>query len=416
LRDVAAAAPARPRRRWGRRILLGGGVFVLLLGAAAAVLYEPLLRHLLEREAERRGLVIQFDSVQLEPGSLLLRRVHVSLAGVPGLSADLTTVRLTLQGFTPRTLSARGVAIEAFGSAGDMLVAVSEWSSAHASTYRIPGACSDVRLTWAQARGQPPFLTASEGTLESAGTGGTFRAARAALQGVEVGTVGAAWSVDPAAVSIGVGKDSLDQAPIRADIRPTDSPPTATVTVRPVKLADLGAPLGVTLPTPGALIEGQTKLSLTRHGGKEVVRGAVAMSITGWTPPHPRELDGIVFGNRTTFTSNLELSADQKKVTLTDAEVAAGAFRVKGSGSIDRAADHALVRMDLSGSVRCTDLAQSAAASHLGDLLGRIVGDVARSAVGGSVAVTVRIEADSRDLKAARVQQSVGVGCGLRFP
>src|SRR5262245_34298438 len=207
LRDVPGTAPARPRRRWGRRILLAVGVLVLLLSAAAALVYEPLLRHWVEREAERRGLVIQFDSVQLEPGSVLLRRVHVSLAGVPGLSASLAVVRLHLQGMKPRSLSARGVAIEAFGSAGDLLIAISEWSSAHASTYRIPGACSDVRLTWADALGRPPFLTASEGTLESTGTGGAFRAAKAALQGVEVGVVGAAWSVDPATVSIGVGKD-----------------------------------------------------------------------------------------------------------------------------------------------------------------------------------------------------------------
>jgi hypothetical protein len=228
--------------------------------------------------------------------------------------------------------------------------------------------------------------------------------------------VGAAWATDAITVSLGIGKDSLEHAPIRVDIRPADNPPTATLTVRPVKLADLGGPIGAPLPVPGAVVEGNAQLSLARHAGKEVVRGTVAMSLTGWIPPHPKELDGLVFGNRTTFTSSFEVSPDRKKVTLADTAVTAGAFKLKGAGTIDRVDDHGLVRVDLSGSVRCVDVAQSAAASHWGNLLGQIAGDVARLTMAGSVGVSVRIEADTRDLRAARLQQSVGVGCGLRLP
>ena len=48
--------------------------------------------------------------------------------------------------------------------------------------------------------------------------------------------------------------------------------------------------------------------------------------------------------------------------------------------------------------------------------LGDLFGDVAGSAVKGSVQVNVSVDADSRDLRAAKITPKVGVGCGLKFP
>jgi hypothetical protein len=69
--------------------------------------------------------------------------------------------------------------------------------------------------------------------------------------------------------------------------------------------------------------------------------------------------------------------------------------------------------MDLSGHIPCAAIAESAAAAHVGSFLAAIVGGAARRVVEGSVAVRVRIQGDSRNLAAARVDPTIGVGCGL---
>jgi hypothetical protein len=66
----------------------------------------------------------------------------------------------------------------------------------------------------------------------------------------------------------------------------------------------------------------------------------------------------------------------------------------------------------------CDALAGAAAETQLGQLLGKTLGKLAGRAakdlVGGSVAVRVKIEADSRDLPNAKVTRTIGVGCGLK--
>ena len=69
--------------------------------------------------------------------------------------------------------------------------------------------------------------------------------------------------------------------------------------------------------------------------------------------------------------------------------------------------------MSLSGNLPCAAVAQSAASAHMGSFLAEILGKAAKRVVDGSLAVRVKIDADSRHLDEARVEPAVGVGCGL---
>jgi hypothetical protein len=84
-----------------------------------------------------------------------------------------------------------------------------------------------------------------------------------------------------------------------------------------------------------------------------------------------------------------------------------------GGGKVQRAAEHATVDMDLAGALSCAAIARSAAAAHVGTFLSTVIGKAAKQLVEGSVAVRVRIAADTRNLDAARVLPTIGVGCGL---
>ena len=94
----------------------------------------------------------------------------------------------------------------------------------------------------------------------------------------------------------------------------------------------------------------------------------------------------------------------------------AGALKLKGGGTIERRDAYAVSALDLKGSIACSDVARSAVASSWGDLAGQLAFGVARIAMDGSVGIKVHVEADTRDLKAAKLTHEVGIGCGLRVP
>ena len=92
-------------------------------------------------------------------------------------------------------------------------------------------------------------------------------------------------------------------------------------------------------------------------------------------------------------------------ITLTEATEAYVSVRVElaGGGTIVREEGHAIARLTFAGNLPCPALAGAAAESRLGHLLGRVAGKVAgaaaRQLVEGSVAVEVRIAADTRAMR-----------------
>src|SRR5262249_54278220 len=125
------------------------------------------------------------------------------------------------------------------------------------------------------------------------------------------------------------------------------------------------------------------------------------------------ELDGFLFGNTTTFSTKFSVTTNRTSVLLSQSRVKASAFDLSGNGRIDRHDTFATVTMNLGGNLPCAAVAQSAAAAHVGSFLAEILGNAARRVVDGSIGVHVKITADSRHLDEARVEPSIGVGCGL---
>ena len=416
--DGGAPLQIKPgRSRFG----VGLGVVLGLAAAGSAAVYfgyEPLVRHLVARETQRLGFLVSYDSIQIHGFFLgaVLRGVHVDLDGVRGLHADVDEVVVDLDGSRAQRIVTTGARVTVERSAADLLLDLGAWINGHPDLYRIPGEATAVGITWADAPGDPAWLALQGGTLTTNGTDAAFRTPSATVAGQPLGAAGAAWSAAAATITIGLGNEAIGDAPIRLELHPTEQPATALLTLRPTKLESLGAPLGLALPAPGAMADGSVALTLGTRAGHGAIDGTASFTLAGWVPPHPRELGGIVFGDRTTFTTRLSVAEDHRKITLTEAVLTAGALRLKGGGTIERRDTYALSALDLKGSLSCSDVARSAVASSWGDLAGMIAGDVARIAMDGSVGIKVHVEADTRDLEAARLTHEVGVGCGLRVP
>jgi hypothetical protein len=209
---------------------------------------------------------------------------------------------------------------------------------------------------------------------------------------------------------------AVDQAsaPFVVQVQTAATPPTAQVELRPTRLEQLAGPLGVALPVQGVTASAKARLQLPATLGGGPIEGEVSSALDGFVPPHPVELNGFIFGDRTTLDTKLSVSPDGSTVTLTDTVVEAGAFRLKGGGRIERQTDHAIVRMDLSGNLSCSAVADAAARARIGSVLGRLLGKTAKKVFSGSVAVRVRVLADTRNLPAASVERQIGIGCGLK--
>jgi hypothetical protein len=232
------------------------------------------------------------------------------------------------------------------------------------------------------------------------------------VEGVPIGRVSTSFSADGSGVTVDIGKAASGEAPLTARVTTAEQQPRVDLTLRPVKLASLGAALGLALPAAEAVASGRAELTLGKRGGAEDVEGSASLLLDGWLPPHPREVAGIFGGKRTSIAARFSVAENRTKVTLSDVVVHAGKLALKGTGAVTRAGDHAVATLELAGAVACADLARAAAKDALGGLLGEIAG----GAVEGSVTVHVSVEADSRDLRDPKVRPRFGVGCGLKLP
>ncbi|HVW27640.1 MAG TPA: hypothetical protein VHC69_19880 [Polyangiaceae bacterium] len=408
--------PTKPRRRGPSRVVIAAtAVSVLLGGGAIAALFVagPLMRGQIIDRARALGVEMTFDGMNFWWFNASLEGVRFKLIGVPGIDGQARTIDVSLADFEPRSIEATETHVDVVGSAADLALAVGEWTKNHPGAYKVPVSAHSLTVTWRPSAEEKPWLTTTDGAMSASATGATFSTNHAVVAGVDIGNVGAAWIGEAATVTMGFGATDAASAPLRATVQNMVTTPTLTVTLAPTVLAKLAGPMGVPLPAPGAVASGEATLSFARGIEQGPVTGKLDARLTGWVPPHPVELDGFLFGKTTTFSTAFAVTADRKTVTLTQSRVKASAFDLSGDGRIDRHDTYATITMNLAGALPCAAVAQSAAAAHVGSYLAEILGDATKRVVDGSLSVRVQVSADSRHLDEARVEPTVGVGCGL---
>jgi hypothetical protein len=400
-------------------------VVVLLLGVAAVVgvialvlvglnMVGPLLERRIVEEARERGVALEVGELDWSIGQIEIKNSRFQLIGVDGIRGEIESAEIGLNGFEPVSIDATGIDVRAVGSAAALVLQLSEWTKNYPQTYDLRVVAKELGVRWTPTPGGKEWLTVDGGTVVPTQEGGRIGAESAHVAGIDLGKIGAAWSKSETVVGLGFGIGNASQAPVRIVVKPKLARPTADITLMPVDLNQLAGPLGVALPIDGVTASGVAHLEFPPPGEEGEVTGNFQARLDGYIPPHPAELDGFMFGKTTKFASKLVLSEDRRTVTLTDSKVTAGAFALRGRGTITRPDQHARVQLGLQGALACTALANAAAQSHLGQALGSLVGEVAKRALKGSVSVFVKIDADTRDLAAAKMVRTIGVGCGLK--
>jgi hypothetical protein len=400
-------------------LVIAGLLFTgVVVSGLLVVLWLP---GFIEREAVReireRGLELSSYELDYGFGWVRLANAKGKLVDVKSLDLSFKSIDVTLDGREPERIDIDGLGVQATGSAPTLALELAAWSKRFPQSYALPLWAKGIEITWRPDAGAGPWLEIAGGNAAKNEATTIVSAEQVKVAGTPVGKVGASWSATNSAVAIGVGEPELEQAPVKVDVAMGDKP-KVTFRLSPTRLEKLAGPFGVELPVENVTASGQVELDFPSQVALAPADGTLHIALEGWIPPHPVELDGFVFGNVTTFDSKLALSEDLRTVTLTDSAVKAGQFELKGGGTLVREEGFATARLAFAGNLPCPALAGAAAESRLGYLLGRVAGKVAgaaaRQLVEGSVAVEVRIAADTRKLKEAAVERRIGIGCGLK--
>jgi len=407
-------------KRW---LLVLAIVGALLLGGAALGLLVLLPRYVEGKvlsTAEAEGVSLKPESISFGWGWVQINQVKVNLDRVRTVEMQVGRIDVALDGLSPLSIDLTNVDGLVIGSLSNVGLELSEWTKAHASAYSLPLSAKNVHVRFVEPAGTPPWLEVSGGELTRTKSGGVFAAQHSQLLGVELGTVGAGFAREASSIALGFGETDLSRAPFRVEVSPGGATPTARFVLAPTAAERLAKPLGLGLllsGTNGVTVSSETTIAFAGGAAAGSVSGVSNITLKGYIPPHPFELDGFIFGDTTTFDTKFTLPATRDRITLTESRLKAGKFELTGGGLLSRSSDHSEASLNLSGELPCSALAVVEAQSRLAKLLGSQLATkaskLAEKIVNGTVRVGLAFSADSRKLSESKIERTIGVGCGL---
>jgi ADP-dependent NAD(P)H-hydrate dehydratase / NAD(P)H-hydrate epimerase len=393
-------------------LFFGGGVgIVALLAVVGFFTYRWWVIRTVKREAAALGVIIDsVDAFHLTRDAIELDGVSFSFEGVPGSSGTAKVVQSGLDR-PPKKVSLDGVEITFAGRAAVWVTAMSKWSRAHADVFELAIAATNARVTAHEEEGDAAWLSLSGATLSTRARDLRIDAKEAEIIGMRASPLVLTWAADGSHASIAVGGDGAARAFLHADVRPTTDGAQIDVDVAPTPIADLATRLHLDI---GSHAKVTAHAALTVHGSGSFEGNATA-AVDGWIPAHPKELNGILFGDKTRASVTFKAGDDRANVALDPLRVQAGALDLKGAGTITRGGKRlGKLKVDLQGSLPCSQVARSAG-GEMGGIAGAVVGLLGDHAVEGNVAIHVRAQGDLADLKNVQITHDEKSGCSLGF-
>ncbi len=411
--DTAPVAKRPRKRRW----LTGLAVFfgLLVTAAIAVVVLGPgYVRGRILEEALARGVVLAFDDMDLSLSQIRLHDVRIGLAGVRDFEASAGWVDVTLVDQQPTSITAGQLAITLTGT--DVLGALGTWKSEHAAALAAPLSGEDAHLEWHPSPGTAPALSLDGAKVAVDAQKGRIDASATRFLGRDAGPIALSWTSPPEGFVVEIKPAAPPLSAAHIEVRSTKDGARLKLTLARTPLGPLQSALGIPKGSEALQVEGDVEMPVPSVAQPAPVEGTLRLVVKGYTPPHPRELDGILFGDTTTVRSKFTLAADLTGAKLTGLTAEAGALSLTGTGDVAREGLDARVSLKLKGTIPCTSLATSAAVARLGAGLGRLAGGLAAGALTGTVSVSLSVDAKASDIKGAKITQSARIGCKVSLP
>ncbi|MCU0684475.1 MAG: hypothetical protein MUF34_19900 [Polyangiaceae bacterium] len=284
-------APPPRRRRVLTFVLVGLGCTLLGAGVVGYLRLPGLVKAYAEEKALERGVALHVDDVDLSFDWVRLRGVTFSPLGVAGVKGRADRVTVDLKGLEPTRVTTRSASVELEGSLGHLAAELDAWSKRYPAAARPPVAADGVTLAWRQTPGESPWLEATNASAQADPNGGSFYAPTATLFGVSAGELSLGWWAGRDDLLAGLGHRDPNNAPLRLEVRP-GPPLQARLRVVSTPLPSLGALLGMRINEPGISAEATADLVLTPGPERDTIAGHTELTLHGYVPPRPRELQG----------------------------------------------------------------------------------------------------------------------------
>ena len=407
-KTAGVPVPDKPKRPYGWIAFV---ILLLLILVTLVLGHRPFIAWWIKREALARGFDLQFEDFNFVPDRVVLQRLQVKMVDVPGVDARCEELIVDLHEFNPQKIQCTGAAVDVDGAPDELQQSLFAFSKAHEDSVRLP---LTLEGTFRYGPRDNPLVT-MVGLVDSPGTGdlkfdGTFQLLQAKL-----GTLALRRSKDNK-VDLGLGLTLSEKPIVNVVLDASAVPFKGSVTFVSQKVEEVCRAFALPVPNgfAGSSVEGTVSFVIDGALPSTPHHGNASFVVTGWVPPHPRELDGIVFGKTTKTATTFEVAPDLGEVRFTKATVDAGALHLEGKGNAVRDGLSARTKFDLKGAIACSELGASAIGSRVQGIIGDILRGVTRLAVGGTVNIRVMIDADTKSLSAAKVDQAVDIGCRLR--
>ena len=155
----ANSVPKTSKLKWAAVIAAVG----LAAGGGALFLVGPGVgnwtRQRVIDAAKEQGIVLEVSETDISLDSIHLREARASLEGVPGLTAYLQSVDVSLAGLKPNRIKVGGLIVQAVGTPTGIMGNVRSWKSRHPAQSATPKTeIGKAKLTWQESLDGPAFL------------------------------------------------------------------------------------------------------------------------------------------------------------------------------------------------------------------------------------------------------------------
>jgi hypothetical protein len=386
----------------------------IALGVALFLLLPRWVKSEVVLRARALGVELLPGEVDFGLGWVQLSDSRVALSGVRGLSAKVGVIDVALAGMEPKRIALSQADVTGSGDLPLLAAQLEVWRAAHERDLKVPLTVKPFSLRVQQDPNSEPELLLEQGEL--AFDDGTLRAQANRVQflGRALGAARGVAGKDRRQLALTLGESSLDN-PVLAVEQALAPAPKVHVALNPIALGKLAAALKLRLPLPEVVVNGSVDSALPSSAAPLArVSGRTDITLKGYVPPHPVELDGFVFGDTTTISALFALEPELLRLSLDDVTVKAGRFALKGQGELRLVGAQPRLVLALTGSLPCAALAGAAAETRLGRSLGKLTGNAARITLEGAVGVRVTVDANLDDPDGARVLKTISPGCGLK--
>jgi hypothetical protein len=402
-----------------KRVLLVLAAVSLLgligLGVLAAILIPRYVEREVIAAAKERGIELTPGEIAFGWGWVQVSKGKARLIGVRSTSLSFELADVTLARTEPKSFALADVRLEAVGNPLLVWEELAAWARTYEKRTTEPVSMTGLDVTLRPERAAEPDLALGGGKLVVQAGRTSLSTSRTSVRGQALGPVRLIRDAEKATLAVTLAQSSLDNPLLSLEYRAGEQT-LLHAALTPITAGNLSKALGLGLPRPDVRVSGTVDLKIPKNVllVGERLTGRVDFALDGYIPPHPIELDGFVFGDRTEVGAALKLEPERLRVLISEVKVKAGRFALTGDGELRAEGRQARLTLALRGELPCNALAGAVAETRLGQALGKLGGKAARVVVGGGVGVRVSVDLSTDRPEAARVVKTITPGCGLR--